>query len=127
MSTTDISTTSYRDTTAKPDGSKLSRQIEEAFGPDAFPEPATEPPRRRGLVGGPFDPTAKKVIELSLRETIALGHRHIGSEHILLALLRTGVPGPMSTVLTEHAVTYDDAKQRALTELRTSGRAPTGD
>jgi ATP-dependent Clp protease ATP-binding subunit ClpA len=103
------------------DADEVFRRVEEAFGPDAL-DPVEEPapPRRRGWVGGPFSREGRKVIELSLREKIALGHRHIGSEHLLLALLRTGVPGPMSTVLTEHAVSYDDVKRRALDELRDS-------
>jgi ATP-dependent Clp protease ATP-binding subunit ClpA len=100
------------------DAEEVFRRIEEAFGPGALDEPATPAPsRRRGLVGGPLDREAKKVIELSLREAIALHHRYIGTEHMLLALLRQGVAAPMSTVLTEHGVTYQDAKQRVLTEL----------
>lgn len=101
------------------DADEVFRRVEEAFGPDAFDEPAEAPRRRLGLVGGPFAPQSKKVIELSLREAIALGHRHIDSGHLLLALLRNGVPGPMSTVLTEHEVSYDDAKERLLAEART--------
>jgi prophage maintenance system killer protein len=38
----------------------------------------------------PFTPRAKKVVELSLREALALGHHYIGTEHLLLALLRDG-------------------------------------
>jgi ATP-dependent Clp protease ATP-binding subunit ClpC len=38
----------------------------------------------------PFTPRAKKVLELSLREAIQLGHNYIGTEHILLGLLREG-------------------------------------
>ncbi len=37
----------------------------------------------------PFTPEAKKVLEVSLRETLRLGHKYIGTEHLLLALLRT--------------------------------------
>jgi ATP-dependent Clp protease ATP-binding subunit ClpA len=36
----------------------------------------------------PFTPRAKKVLELSLRESFSLGHAYIGTEHILLALAR---------------------------------------
>ena len=38
----------------------------------------------------PFTPRAKKVLELSLRESLQLGHSYIGTEHILLGLLREG-------------------------------------
>jgi ATP-dependent Clp protease ATP-binding subunit ClpC len=38
----------------------------------------------------PFTPRAKKVLELSLREALALGHTYIGTEHILLGLIRAG-------------------------------------
>jgi ATP-dependent Clp protease ATP-binding subunit ClpA len=38
----------------------------------------------------PFTPRTKKVLELSLREALQLGHNYIGTEHILLAILREG-------------------------------------
>jgi prophage maintenance system killer protein len=38
----------------------------------------------------PFTPRAKKVLELSLREALALGHHYIGTEHLLLGLIREG-------------------------------------
>jgi ATP-dependent Clp protease ATP-binding subunit ClpC len=38
----------------------------------------------------PFTPRAKKVLELSLRESLQLGHDYIGTEHILLGLIREG-------------------------------------
>src|SRR5437899_758742 len=38
----------------------------------------------------PFTPRAKKVLELSLRESLELGHNYIGTEHILLGLIREG-------------------------------------
>ena len=38
----------------------------------------------------PFTPRAKKVLELSLRESLQLGHNYIGTEHILLGLIREG-------------------------------------
>jgi Clp amino terminal domain, pathogenicity island component len=38
----------------------------------------------------PFTPRAKRVLELSLREALQLGHRYIGTEHILLGLIREG-------------------------------------
>ncbi|HEU5109675.1 MAG TPA: Clp protease N-terminal domain-containing protein [Micromonosporaceae bacterium] len=102
------------------DAEEVFRRVEEAFGPDALAdaEPAPRPRRRLGRLGGPFDPAAKKVLELSLREAIALRHRHLGTEHILLALLRAGVPGPMGQALAAREVTYEDAKRRVLEDLR---------
>ena len=38
----------------------------------------------------PFTPRAKKVLELAMRESMSLGHNHIGTEHILLGLAREG-------------------------------------
>ena len=40
----------------------------------------------------PFTPRAKKVLELALREALSLGHNYIGTEHILLGLVRENVP-----------------------------------
>jgi len=56
-------------------------QVEEIIGQDG--------PSRRGR-HIPFTPRAKKVLELSLREALQLGHDYIGTEHILLGLLREG-------------------------------------
>ena len=42
----------------------------------------------------PFTPRGKKVFELSMREALQLGHNYIGTEHLLLGLLRDGRPGP---------------------------------
>jgi ATP-dependent Clp protease ATP-binding subunit ClpA len=50
----------------------------------------------------PFTPRAKKVLELSLREALALHHRYIGTEHILLGLLREG-DGVAAQILKERA------------------------
>jgi ATP-dependent Clp protease ATP-binding subunit ClpA len=48
----------------------------------------------------PFTPRAKKTLELSLRESLQLGHDYIGTEHILLGLLREG-EGVAAQVLVE--------------------------
>jgi ATP-dependent Clp protease ATP-binding subunit ClpA len=48
----------------------------------------------------PFTPRAKKVLELSFREALMLGHDHIGEEHILLGLVREG-DGVASQVLRQ--------------------------
>src|SRR5829696_1696714 len=68
-------------------------------------------PRPGGRPGGHlrFTPRARKVLELALREAMRRDHRHIGTEHILLALLREG-GGVGAKVLTEQRVTYDAAE-----------------
>jgi ATP-dependent Clp protease ATP-binding subunit ClpC len=50
----------------------------------------------------PFTPRAKKVLELSLREALAIKHNYIGTEHILLGLLREG-DGVAVQILRKHA------------------------
>jgi ATP-dependent Clp protease ATP-binding subunit ClpA len=57
----------------------------------------------------PFTPRAKKVLELSLREALQLGHNYIGTEHLLLGLIREG-EGVAAQVLT--AVGADHARVR---------------
>jgi ATP-dependent Clp protease ATP-binding subunit ClpA len=65
---------------------EVRRRVEEAFGPGALER---KPCGRRGLGGHmPFTPGSKKALELALREAIHLGHRHIGTEHLLLGLVR---------------------------------------
>lgn len=54
----------------------------------------------------PFTPRAKKILELSLRESIALGHDYIGTEHILLGLIRES-EGVACRVLEQEGVDFD--------------------
>jgi len=65
----------------------------------------------------PFTPRAKKVLEVSLREALALGHHYIGTEHLLLGLLRDG-EGVGARALA--ALGADDARvrERVLALLR---------
>ncbi|MBM0236733.1 Clp protease, partial [Micromonospora sp. ATA32] len=97
-------------------------RIEQSFGPDALREAVPAPRRRWGRrrhTGGPFSPRSKKVLELSLREAIRLRHHHIGTEHILLGLLREG-GGLAALVLTEAGVDLDDVRRRVEVALRTA-------
>jgi ATP-dependent Clp protease ATP-binding subunit ClpA len=97
-------------------------RIEQSFGPDALREAVPAPRRRWGRrrhTGGPFSPRSKKVLELSLREAIRLRHHHIGTEHILLGLLREG-GGLAALVLTEAGVDLDDVRRRVEAALRTA-------
>ncbi len=50
----------------------------------------------------PFTPRAKKILELSLREALQLHHNYIGTEHILLGLIREG-EGVGAQILAQHA------------------------
>ena len=63
------------------------------------------------------------MLELSLREALQLGHTYIGTEHILLGLLREG-DGVAAQILTGFGVGLDGARQRVI-ELLT-GRHPAG-
>jgi len=58
----------------------------------------------------PFTPRAKKVLELSLREALALGHNYIGTEHILLGLIREG-QGVAAQVLVKLGASFDRVRQ----------------
>ena len=61
----------------------------------------------------PFTPRAKKVLELSLREALQLGHNYIGTEHILLGLIREG-DGVAAYVLANAGVDLNRARQRVI-------------
>jgi hypothetical protein len=65
----------------------------------------------------PFTPQAKKVLELSLREALALGHHYIGTEHVLLGVLREG-EGIAAQVLTRLGAGHALARERVLSMLR---------
>jgi Clp amino terminal domain, pathogenicity island component len=58
----------------------------------------------------PFTPRSKKVLELSLREALELGHNYIGTEHILLGLLREG-EGVGAQVLIKLGAGRDQVRQ----------------
>jgi ATP-dependent Clp protease ATP-binding subunit ClpA len=62
--------------------------VEDAFGPGELDQPGIARRHRGGHV--PFTPRAKKVLELSLREALAMGSRSIGDGHIALGLIREG-------------------------------------
>jgi ATP-dependent Clp protease ATP-binding subunit ClpA len=120
--------------------------VENLFGPGALRAPQAPPSRwtrvrrrlRRSLgrrrrartrarlepgrvvsAGGhiPFTARSKKVLELSLREAVRLGHKHIGSEHILLGLIREG-EGMAAQILVQSGLTLEDLRQRTLRALK---------
>jgi hypothetical protein len=68
----------------------------------------------------PFTPRAKAALELSLRESLSLGHNYIGTEHVLLGLVRAD-SGVSSKILQSLEVTPDDIRKRTI-ELLSSPR-----
>src|SRR5699024_7603471 len=61
----------------------------------------------------PFTPRAKKVLELSLREALQLGHNYIGTEHILLGLIREG-DGVAAQVLQKLGADLNRVRQQVI-------------
>lgn len=64
----------------------------------------------------PFTPRAKKVLELALREALSLGHNYIGTEHILLGLVRES-EGVAARILNDLEVDADRVRQEIMRVL----------
>ena len=71
----------------------------------------------------PSTPRLKKVLVLADKEAKALTHTYIGTEHLLLGLLKEG-EGVAVDILKKYGVDYDGAKQQILTELNTNESEP---
>jgi ATP-dependent Clp protease ATP-binding subunit ClpA len=87
----------------------VRRQVEEIIG-----QGETAPPGRPL-----FTPRAKKVVELSLRESLQLGHNYIGTEHLLLGLIREG-QGVAAQVLQKLGADLDRVRQAVIQQLSES-------
>ena len=74
----------------------------------------------------PFTQRAKKVLELSLREALQLRHNYIGTEHILLGLIREG-DGPAAQALADAGVDLPDLRRRVLDRLSRGPRERPSD
>jgi len=72
----------------------------------------------------PFTPRAKKVLELSLREALQLGHNYIGTEHILLGLIREG-EGVAAQVLVKLGADLSRVRQQVI-QLLSGYQGPGG-
>ena len=72
----------------------------------------------------PFTPRAKRIFELSLREALQLGHNYIGTEHLLLGLLKEG-EGVAAQVLTKLGADLSQVRQAVIQLL--SGYQSDGD
>ena len=64
----------------------------------------------------PFTPRAKKVLELALREAVQIGHNHIGTEHILLGIVREN-DGVAARILADFDVDADKVRGEILRRL----------
>jgi ATP-dependent Clp protease ATP-binding subunit ClpA len=73
----------------------------------------------------PFTPRAKKVLEVALREALALGHKYIGTEHILLGLVREP-QGPAIEILGVAGVTPEQIRSEVLRSLPAGEPLPQG-
>ena len=88
--------------------------------------------RGKASAGGhiPFTPRAKKVLELSLREALQLKHNYIGTEHILLGLLREGEGRAAQILAEKHPLDriHDEVLRRiespAPRQAHSAGRTP---
>jgi ATP-dependent Clp protease ATP-binding subunit ClpA len=87
------------------DVTEIQRRADDAFGPGVFrfPRPA-------------FTPRAKRTLQLTLREALALGHSHIDTEHLLLGLLAEG-DGVAIQVLTALGAETEALREAVLTRL----------
>ena len=72
----------------------------------------------------PFTPRSKKVLELSLREALQLGHNYIGTEHILLGLIREG-EGVAAQVLVKLGADLSRVRQQVI-QLLSGYQGPSG-
>jgi ATP-dependent Clp protease ATP-binding subunit ClpC len=69
----------------------------------------------------PFTPRAKEAFELALREALALGHQYIGTEHVLLGLVRLG-QGVGVDILESHGATPVAVREEVIRLLSGPGR-----
>ncbi len=74
----------------------------------------------------PFTPHAKQVLELSLREALQLGHSYIGTEHILLGLIREG-EGVGTQVLIKMDVDLGELRSTVIDMIRGNSTGPDTD
>lgn len=69
----------------------------------------------------PFTPRAKKILELALREALSLGHNYIGTEHILLGLVREN-EGVAARILLDFDVDAEKTRNKIIQMLSGPGR-----
>ena len=96
---------------------QVTAAVEESFGKGALARPIGPKGRKKlPWSGPPFVPRAKKVMELSLREALSLGHSYIGTEHLLLAILREG--RGMAAMILAQRTDLPILRDKVIDELR---------
>ena len=85
----------------------VRERVERSFGPGALSRHGR--PGRFGAL--PFTARAKKALELTLREAVALGSKDLRTEHLVLGLLREG-DGVAAEILTARGVTLDAVRTK---------------
>lgn len=96
---------------------RVRATVEATFGPGALRAVTRCRARRRPAPAGtPFTPRAKKALELALRESLRLRHRSIGTEHLLLGLLREG-DGLAVQILVASGTSIDGLRADVLSAL----------
>jgi len=96
---------------------EVRRRVEAGFGPGALARRRRRSARGRVLNHRPFTPRAKKALELSLREALALGHRHIGAGHLMLGVVRDGDSGA-ARALERAGASPEQVRSAVLVRLR---------
>ena len=101
---------------------EVRRTVEEAFGPGALERGNSG---RRGLGAGhvPFTAESKKALELALREAIHLGHGSIGTEHLLLGLVRDEGCSA-ARILAARGADRERVRAEVLRQIATGGDRP---
>lgn len=84
----------------------VREQIQEIIGKGGF----------TGNGHHPYTPRAMKVLELSLKEALSLGHNYIGTEHLLLGLIREG-EGVGPQILTKRGASFEAIRNRTIQEM----------
>ena len=74
----------------------------------------------------PFPPRAKQVLELALREALSLGHNYIGTEHILLGLVREN-EGVAARILLDFDADSEKIRNEVIRMLSGRGAGPAGE
>jgi ATP-dependent Clp protease ATP-binding subunit ClpC len=98
--------------------SEVRERVEEVVAPSGGPAQEGSPP-------WPFTPRAKKVLELALREALQLGAGDIGTEHLLLGLIREGA-GNGVQILLSFGIKLSDVRRRVVGQMTGAGSEAGG-